>query len=103
MAMTEAGKESLQIGQYFAALKYRLPGQPISLKADNRGAILFSANPEFYWQTQHIEVQYHLIREKVDSKEIVITYISIKDMVTNRLIEALASNPLKTFRPIIGM
>lgn len=46
MATIEAGKEALWIALFLAALGYRLPSQPVSLKADNRGAILLTANPE---------------------------------------------------------
>lgn len=77
--------------------------QPVSLKANNRGAILLTANLKFYRRTKHIEVQYHWIREKVDSKEIVITYISTKDMIADRLTKTLVQKPFQAFRAIIGM
>ena len=48
IATTEAGKEALWIAWFLAALGYRLPGYPVSLRADNRGAILLTANPEFH-------------------------------------------------------
>lgn len=51
MAITEAAKEALWVAQFLAALAYRLLGQPISQRADNRGAILFIANLEFYRHT----------------------------------------------------
>ncbi len=86
---TEAGKEALWIAQFLAALGYRLPGHLVNLKADNRGAIMLTANPEFHRWTKHIEVRHHWIRKKVDSKEIVITYISTKDMVADGLTKAL--------------
>ncbi len=73
MATTEAGKEALWIAQFLAALGYRPPSQPVSLKADNGGAILLTANPEFHRRTKHIEVRHHWIRGKVESKEIAIT------------------------------
>ncbi len=59
MATTKAGKEALWIGQFLAALGYRLPGQPVSLKADNRRAIRLTENPEFHRCTKHIEVRHH--------------------------------------------
>ena len=58
MATTEAEKEALWIGRFLAALGYRLPSQPVSLRADNRRAILLTANPEFYRRTKHIEVRH---------------------------------------------
>ncbi len=59
-------KKPCGLVNFLAALRYRLPGQPVSLKADNRGAILFTANPEFHRRTQPIEVRRHWIREKVE-------------------------------------
>ena len=103
MATTEAGKEALWIGRFLAALGYRLPGQPVRLKADNGGAILLTANPEFHRRTKNIEVRHHWIREKVESKEIAITYISTKDMVADGLTKALDPKPFKEFRAMIGM
>ena len=103
MATTKAGKEALWIARFWAALGYRLPDQPISLRADNRGAILFTAHPEFHRRIKHIEVRHHWIREKVESRKIAITYISTKDMVADGLTKALDPKPFKAFRVLIGM
>lgn len=61
MTIIGAGKEALWIAQFSAALEYRLPGQLISLRADNRGTISFTTNLEFYWHTKHIKMQYYQI------------------------------------------
>lgn len=57
MAITKVGKEALWITQFLTTLRYRLPGQPVSPRADNRRAILLTANPEFHWRIKHIEVR----------------------------------------------
>ncbi len=54
MAVTEAGKEALWIAQFLAFLGFRLPDQPINLRADNIGAIQLTVNPEFHCRTKHI-------------------------------------------------
>lgn len=59
MVITKAGKEALWISRFLAVLEYRLLGYPLSLRADNRGAILLTANPEFHWHTKHIKVRHH--------------------------------------------
>ena len=91
------------IAQFLAALGYKLPSQPVSLRTDNRGAILLTANPEFHRRTKHIEVRHHWIRKKVESKEISITYISTENMVADGLTKALDPKPFKAFRNMIGM
>lgn len=58
MTTTKVGKKALQIGQFLAALEYRLPSQLVSLRADNKGAILLIANPESHQCTKHIEMQH---------------------------------------------
>lgn len=79
-------------------LRYRLLGQPVSLKANNRGVILLTANPKFYHYIKHIESQYYWIQEKIKSQEIDITYISIKEMVADSLTKLLDLQPFKTFQ-----
>ncbi len=103
MATTEAEKKALWIAQFLAALGYRLPSQPVRIRADNKRAIPLKANLEFYRRTKHIEVRHHWIREKFESKEISITYISIENMVVDGLTQALDPKPFKAFWNMIGM
>ena len=103
IARTEARKKALWISQFLATLGYILSGQPVSLKADNRAPILLTLNPEFHWRIEHIEVQDHWIREKFESKEIAIIYVSRKIMVTDRLTKAIEPKPFKVFQTMIGM
>ncbi len=56
MAITETGKEALWIARFLACLGFRLPSQPVDLRADNKGAILLTENPEFHWKMKNIKV-----------------------------------------------
>lgn len=106
MAMTKTGKKTLWIVQFLAHLKYRLPSlpsQPVILKAENRGVILLIANPKFYHRIKNIERRHHLIQEKVESKKIIITHLSTKDMVTDRPTKELTLKSFQVFRVIIRM
>ncbi len=86
-----------------ACLGFRLPSQPVDLRADNKGAISLTENPEFHRKTKHIEVRWHWIREKVERKEIAISYISTKEMLADGLTKALSPKIFKDFRRMIGM
>lgn len=59
MDILKAKKKTLYIGQFLAALEYRLSSQLICLEANIRRAILITAIPKIYWRTKHIEVQYY--------------------------------------------
>ena len=66
-------------------------------------AISLTENPEFHRKTKHIEVHWHWIREKVERKVIVMSYISTKEMRADGLTKALSSKMFKDFRRMIGM
>ncbi len=89
MATTEAGKKALWISQFLTCLGFRLSNQSVDLRSDNKGAISLTENPEFHRKTKHIEVRWHWIREKVERNEIVILYISTKEMLAGGLTKAL--------------
>lgn len=61
MAITKVEKESLWVTQFLTTLEYRLFSQPVSLRANNREAILPIINLEFYQRTKYIEIQYYWI------------------------------------------
>ena len=103
MVTVKAGKEALWVAQFLACLRFRLPSQPVDLLVDNKEAISLTENPKFYRKTKHIEVRWHWIREKVERKEIAISYTSTKEMLANRLMKALTPKMFKNFRRTIGM
>ncbi len=103
MATTEAGKKALWISQFLTFLEFWLLNQPFDLRADNKKAILLTENSEFHQKTKHIEVRWHWIREKVEQNEIVISYISTKEMLADGLTKALGLKIFKDFRRMIGM
>ena len=103
MATVEAGKEALWVARFLACLGFRLPSQPVKLCADNKGAIALTENPEFNRKTMNIKVCWHWIREKVERKEIVISYSSTMEMRADGLTKALGPKMFKDFRRMIGM
>lgn len=65
------------------------PQVPHSLWCDNQSAIALASNPIFHARTKHVEVDYHFIREKVLSKQIVVHHVGshhqIADIITKSL------------------
>ncbi len=103
MATTDVEKKALWIARFLAALEYRLPSQPVRQRVDNRRAILLAANLEFHRSTKHIEVRQFWVCEKVESKEISITYISTENMFADGLTKAFDHKPFQTFLNMTGV
>ncbi len=103
IATSKARKGEFWVAQFLACLEFRLPSQPVNLRADKKGSISLTENPEFHQKTKQIEVLWHWIREKVERKEIAISYISTKEMLADGLTKALSPKIFKDFRRMIGM
>ncbi len=103
MATTEAEKKVLWVAPFLDCLGFCLPSELVDIRADNKGAISLTENSEFHRKTKHIEVRWHWIREKVEEKRIAISYISTKEMLTDRPPKALSPKIFKDFRKMIGM
>ena len=103
MATTEAENEALWISQFLTFFGFQLLNQPVNLQADNEEAISLTESPEFHHKTKHIEVRWHWIREKVEKNEIVISYISTKALLADRLTKVFGPKIFKDFRRMIQM
>ncbi|XP_019172086.1 PREDICTED: uncharacterized protein LOC109167519 [Ipomoea nil] len=58
-------------------------GQPSTLWCDNLGATYLCANPVFHARTKHVEIDYHFVRDKVASGDIVVNFVSTKDQLAD--------------------
>ena len=64
------------------------------LWCDNMGATYLSANPVFHARTKRIEVDYHLVRERVSQKLLNIKFIPTGDQVADGFTKPLSVRQL---------
>jgi histone deacetylase 1/2 len=50
---------------------------------DNQSAIALASNPIFHARTKHVEVDYHFIREKALSKQVLVQHIGSLDQIAD--------------------
>ena len=71
-----------------ADLEYSM-NSPTIVFEDNQGAIELYKNAKFHDRTVLIDVAYHFVREKIHSKDIIVTYCPSEEMradiITKRL------------------
>jgi hypothetical protein len=56
---------------------------------DNQGCIFLSENPVFHQRTKHIDVKYHFVRERVESGEVKLVYVTTTDQLADLLTKPL--------------
>ncbi|XP_019173896.1 PREDICTED: uncharacterized protein LOC109169468 [Ipomoea nil] len=58
-------------------------GEPSTLWCDNLGATYLCANPVFHGRTKHVEIDFHFVRDKVASGDLVVNFVSTKDQLAD--------------------
>jgi ATP sulfurylase len=76
---------------------------PIVIYCDNISSILLANNPVYHARTEHIEVHYHFVREKVLAKEIDLIHVSTEDQVADIFIKAWSTYKLKKFQKMLSV
>ncbi|XP_021775485.1 uncharacterized protein LOC110739327 [Chenopodium quinoa] len=85
--VASATTEILWIRNLFQELGLTLPTTPIY--CDNAGATYVSANPVFHSKMKHLGLDYHFVRENVQSGKLRVSYISTNDQLADALTKPL--------------
>jgi hypothetical protein len=75
--------------------------KPTVIYEDNTGCIALSKNPTSYKRTKHIDIKYHYIREQVQSKQLVLQYISSNNQLADILTKALGRTQFERLAKLI--
>ena len=82
---------------------FGLPKAPGLIKADNQGTIALTKDPHFHSRTKHIDIQWPLVRGKVDSGVLTSEWVATNNMAADGLINALTNERFASFVRQIGL
>lgn len=88
MALYEAVKEAMWLKSLSFSIDMKLPG-PIILWEDNMGCINIANNPSSHKRSKHIDIKYHFSRERVETKDICVSYIPTDEQVADIMTKPL--------------
>ena len=74
-AIAYTSSELMWLKHFLEELMFEVP-LPMSMYCDNQVAVHIASNPAFHEMTKHIEVDCHIIRERVEKGVIVTPFIS---------------------------
>lgn len=90
IAASEAAKEAVWIKKFITELEV-LPAikNGVTMYCDNTGAIAQSKEPRSHQKSKHVLRRFHLIREIVERKEVIIEKIPTEDNLADSLTKGL--------------
>jgi hypothetical protein len=102
IAGAHAVKELIWLRQLLTGLGLEI-NSPTLLHMDNQLAIAIAKNPAFHKRTKHIEVRYHFLKSKVESKEIELAYVPTMDQTADTMTKGLPREKHERFVGWMGL
>jgi transposase InsO family protein len=102
MATTQATREAIWLRSLLTDLGSP-PTAATIVHADNQGSISLARNPVNHARTKHIDIRYHFIRERIESGEIDLRYVSTADQVADILTKALPKDKHWKLMRLMGL
>lgn len=77
--------------------------EPIVIYCDNTSIVSMSKNLVLHSKIKHIEIKYHVVREKVVEKEVRLEYISTKEQIADIFTKPLPKDTFEYLRGMLGV
>ena len=103
VAAAQCCYEAIWLQNLLKNVSYSQNNKATVLYKDNQGCIALAQNAIHREHTKHINVQYHFICEKVDTKEINLVYISTHDQTADIFTKALNKSKFERCIRLLGL
>ena len=73
------------------------------MHCDNQSAVKLAHNPIYHAKSKHIELHYHFVREKIESKEIELIYCNTSDNFVDIFTKSVGKIHFEVLRKKLGV
>ena len=98
----EACKEAIWLRTLLGTIGYQSQ-KPTNLLCDNNAAINLYEDPLLHDRVKHIDIKHHFLRERVQSQEIILSYINTHDNIADIFTKALDTRKFTRFCKFLGI
>lgn len=101
-AIASTTPEICWISSLFQELGINVSAKPV-IYCDNIGATYLAANPVFHSRMKHIALDYHFVRQFVQSRQFRVTHVTSADQLADALTKPLPRARFQTLSVKIGL
>ena len=101
MAATHASKETVWFQRLCSEIGFKQ--QAVRIYCDNQSAIFLAKNPAYHSRTKHIDVQYHFVRDMVESMKVLLEKVDTLENVADSLTKSLNTENFSWCRAAMGI
>ena len=101
MAATHASKEVVWLQRLCSELG--LKQQAMRIDCDSQSAIFLAKNSAYHSRTKHIDVQYHFVRDMVESMKVLLEKVDTLENVADSLTKPVSTEKFSWGRAAMGI
>jgi len=75
----------------------------VRIDCDSQSAIFLAKNPAYHSRTKHIDVQYHFVRDMVESMKVLLEKVDTLENVADSLTKSVSTEKFSWCRAAMGI
>ena len=101
MATTHASKEVVWLQRLCSEIGFKQ--QVVRVDYDSQSAIFLAKNPAYHSRTKHIDIQYHFVRDMVESMKVLLEKVDTLENVADSLTKSVSTEKFSWCRVVMGI
>ena len=101
MVLSHESKEFVWLQRLCSEIGFK--EQVVRIDCDSQSAIFLAKNPAYHSRTKHIDVQYHFVRDMVESMKVLLEKVDTLENVADSLTKSVSTEKFSWCRAAMGI